>query len=109
MPAAVLTATDVEVTVSIVALNVPIFTPLVPVRFVPVITRVALPVVGPEVDEIDVIVGLSAQSAKSDTILGAVDANALPDAGKLTGCGEYVAALTTALFPGLATQVSAAS
>jgi hypothetical protein len=102
-------ATDVEVTVSIVALNVPIFTPLVPVRFVPVITRLVPPVVGPEVVEIDVIVGLSAQSAKSETNLGAVEANALPDAGKITGCGEYVAAVTTALFPGLATHVSAAS
>ena len=88
MPAAVLIATVVAVTVSMVALNVPIFTPLVPVRFVPVISRLVLPVVGPEVDEIDVIVGLSAQSAKSETILGAVDANALPDAGKLTGCTQ---------------------
>ena len=88
MPAAVLIATVVAVTVSMVALNVPIFTPLVPVRFVPVISRLVLPVVGPEVDEIDVIVGLSAHSAKSETILGAVDANALPDAGKLTGCTQ---------------------
>jgi hypothetical protein len=88
VPAAVLIATDVDVTVSIVALNVPIFTPRVPVKFVPAITRLPPPVVGPDVDEIDVIVGLSPQSAKSETILGAVDVNALPDAGKLTGCGE---------------------
>lgn len=80
-----------------------------PDRFVPVITRLVLPIVGPEVVEIDVIVGSLGQSAMSETNIGAVDENALPTAGKLTGCGEYVAAFTTELFPGLATQVSAAS
>jgi hypothetical protein len=43
VPAGVLIATEVEVTVSIVAVKVPIFTPRVPVKLVPEITRLDPP------------------------------------------------------------------
>ena len=108
VPAGVFIHTEVAVTVSIVAVNDPIFTPRVPVRFVPEISKLVSPVVIPEVVEIDVIVGLpDGQSEKFETSFTATLVNAVPPVAKSAG-GTFgisgTAAATVALLPGFATQ-----
>ena len=108
VPAGVVTVTEVAVTVSIVAVNDPIFTPRVPVRLVPEITKLVPPAVVPEDTESEVIVGLpEGQSAMLDTSFTATLVNAVPPVAKSAG-GTYgisgTAAATVALLPGFATQ-----
>jgi hypothetical protein len=108
VPAGVFIHTEVAVTVSIVAVNDPIFTPRVPVRFVPEISKLVSPVVIPEVVEIDVIVGLpEGQSEMLETSFTATLVNSLPTPGQPAG-GTFgisdTAEVTVALLLGLATQ-----